>query len=37
MWTPELGETLEVQCEPENPVDKYAVWLKSDNGITIGH
>ena len=33
----ELGETLEVQCEPENPVDKYAVCLKTDNWITIGH
>ena len=28
---------LEVQCEPENPVEKYAVCLKTDNGITIGH
>ena len=23
VWAPELGEHLEVQCEPENPVDKY--------------
>ena len=27
-WAPELDEHLEVQCEPENPVDKYAVCLK---------
>ena len=37
IWTPELVETLEVQCERENPVDKYAVCLKTDNGIIIGH
>ena len=28
IWAPELGEHLEVQYEPENPVDKYAVCLK---------
>ena len=37
IWTPELGEYLEVQCEPENPVDKYAVCLKTSNGTTVGH
>ena len=37
IWTPELGEHLEVQCEPENPVNKYAVCLKTGNGITGGH
>ena len=29
IWAPELCEHLEVQCEPDNPVDKYAVCLKT--------
>ena len=37
IWTPKLGERLEVQCEPENVVDKYAVCLKTGNGATIEH
>ena len=37
IWAPELGEHLEVQYEPENPVDKYAVCLKTSNGTIIGH
>ena len=37
IWAPELGEHLEVQCEPENPVDKYAVCLKTSNGTIVGH
>ena len=37
IWAPELGEHLEVQCEPENPVDKYAVCLKTSNGAIVGH
>ena len=37
IWAPELGEQLEVQCEPENPVDKYAVCLKTSNGTIVGH
>ena len=37
IWAPELGEHLEVQCKPENPVDKYAVCLKSSNGTIVGH
>ena len=37
IWTPELVEHLEVQCEPENLVDKYAVCLKTGNGATVGH
>ena len=27
-WSPKLGEDLEVHCEPENLVHKYAVCLK---------
>ena len=34
---PELGEHLEVQCQPESPVDKYTVCLKSSNGTIVGH
>ena len=37
IWAPELGEHLEVQCEPENLVDKYAVCLKTSNGTIVGH
>ena len=38
IWAPELREHLEVQCEPENPVDKYAtVCLKTSNGTINGH
>ena len=36
IWAPELGEQLEVQCEPGNPVDKYAVCLKTSNGTLVG-
>ena len=35
IWTPELGEHLEVQCEPENAIDKYAVCLKTSNGTIV--
>ena len=28
---------MEVQCEPENPVDKYVVYLKTGIGATVGH
>lgn len=34
---PELDEHLKVQCELENPVDKYAVYLKTGNGATVGY
>ena len=37
VWAPELREHLEVQCEPENPVDKYAVCLKTSSGTINGH
>ena len=30
-----VGEHLEVQCEPENPLDKYAVCLKTSNGTIV--
>ena len=31
-----MGEHLEIQCEPENLVDKYAVCLKTSNGTIVG-
>ena len=37
IWAPELCEHLEVQCEPENPVGKYAVCSKTSNGTIVGH
>ena len=37
IWTPKLGEHLEVHCEPENIIDKYAVCVKTANGATVGH
>ena len=36
-WEPELGEHLEVQCESESPIDKYAICLKTSNGRIVGH
>ena len=32
-----MGEHLEVQCELEDPVDKYAVCLKSSIGTIVRH
>ena len=37
IWAPELGEHLEVQCEPENPVDTFAVCLKTSTETIVGH
>ena len=37
IWTPKLGEHLEVHCEPENVAHKYAVCVKTGNGATVGH
>ena len=28
---------MKVQCELENPVDKYAIYLKTGNGATVGY
>ena len=36
IWSPIIGENLEVVTEPENPVDKYAVCVKKDGKI-VGH
>ena len=37
VWSPEMGEELEVHCEPDNVVDKYAVCLKTKDGKIVGH
>lgn len=36
IWTPEIGESLDVQLEPNNPVDKYAVCIRK-SGNVVGH
>ena len=36
LWTPEVGETLRSEGEPDNPIDKYAVCIKKENKI-VGH
>ena len=35
IWTPELSEHLEVQCETQHVVNKYAVYLKNGFRVTI--
>ena len=37
VWSPEMGEELEVHCEPDNVVDKYAICLKTKDGKIVGH
>ena len=37
IWAQEMGQHLDVQCEQENPVNKYAVCLKTSNGTIVGH
>ena len=36
LWNPLIGEFLPCEREPENPVDKYAVYVKNENKI-VGH
>ena len=33
MWTPETGEGLDVQIEPNNPVGKYAVCIQQSGKV----
>ena len=33
IWTPEIGESLDAQIEPNKPVDKYAVCIRK----VVGH
>ena len=35
-WTPVVGESLAVECEPSNPFDSYAVSVSRD-GTIVGH
>ena len=34
---PEVGEKLACQCEESNPNDVYAVAVKTDAGMVVGH
>ena len=36
LWNPLIGEFLSCEIEPENPMDKYAVYVKNENKIA-GH
>ena len=36
IWTPEIGESLDAQIEPNNPADKYAVCIRK-SGKVVGH
>ena len=36
IWTPEIGESLDAQIEPNIPVDKYAVCIRK-SGKVMGH
>ena len=36
IWTPMLGEILQVRREPENIVDKFAVCVEKDDRV-VGH
>ena len=35
-WTPEIGESLDAQVEPNSPVDKYAMCIRK-SGKVVGH
>ena len=36
IWTPQIGESLDAQIEPNNPVDKYVVCIQKF-GKVVGH
>ena len=36
IWTPEIGESLDAQIEPNNPADKRVVY-KRKSGKVVGH
>ena len=36
LWSPVVGESLDVECEPSNPYDSYAVSVLRD-GTVVGH
>ena len=33
IWTPEIGESLDAQIEPNNPVDKYAACIQKSRKV----
>ena len=35
IWTPEIGERLDTQIEPNNPADKYAVWIRKSGKVMV--
>ena len=37
VWTPTIGETLYLQCEPDNPKDLFTVAIVTDKDIVVGH
>ena len=36
IWTPDIGEVLEVEAEPSNPHDSMATAVKRNGGV-VGH
>ena len=36
LWTPEIGENLDVQIKSNNLADKYAAWTRK-SGKVVGH
>ena len=36
IWTPELGERLNIPMEPDNRVDKFAVYVEKCQAV-VGH
>ena len=37
MWTPTLGEMLQLKVEPTNPHDHFAVAVIKPDGTVVGH
>ena len=37
VWTAVMGEQLLCEREPGNMVDRYAITVKKDLGVTVGH
>jgi len=37
VWTPTIGETLYLHCEPDNPKDSLAVAIVTGEDVLVGH
>ena len=37
VWTPTIGETLFLHCEPDNPKDSLAVAIVTGKDVIVGH